>query len=315
MPVKIRKLIARSPTTWVRAWLKVLGPPFIALTVMISLLGGAAAFHRQGALDIRLWILSTLSLVLIHFGTSSLNDYFDYLSGTDNVNLSPTTFSGGSRVIQEGMLGPKTLLMAGSISIALGSSVGLYLAFLKGLPVLLLGIIGVFLAVGYVHPKINLSKMGFGELAVGLAFGPIMLSGVYYVQTETIDLGIILIGIVMGLLAASVLWINEIPDYEADKVTGKTNWVVRVGKKKASKIFCFLLSSPFILSAILIFQNILPRLSLVVFFTLMLAVKAERIALEEYNDVENLLPANALTIATTITFGVFLSGAFFIGRI
>lgn len=310
MPVEIRKLIARSPTVWVRAWLKVLGPPFIALTVVVSLLGAAIAFQRNCAFNLGLWILGTLGLVAIHFGTSSLNDYFDYLSGTDNINVAGSIFSGGSRVIQEGLLSPRALLITGSSFIAIGSIIGLYLAFLKGLPVLWLGIIGVILAVGYVHPLINLSKKGLGELAVALSFGPIMLSGVYYVQAQEINVDILLIGLIMGLLAASVLWINEIPDYEADKTTGKTNWVVRVGKKKASYIYALLISLIYILTAALIYKNILPKSAWIVFLTLLLAVKAVNIALKNYNNVEKLLPANALTIALTITFGILLSISF-----
>lgn len=312
MPVKIRQLISRSPTAWVRAWLKVLGPPFIALTVAVSLLGGAIAYQRKGALDFGLWLLSAMGLALIHFGTSSLNDYFDYLSGTDNINRTPTPFSGGSRVLQEGALSPKSLLLGGSLFIAIGSIIGVYLAFLKGLPVLALGVSGVFLAVGYIHPKINLSKRGLGELAVAIAFGPIMLCGVYYVQAQAIDLEIILIGIVMGLLAGSVLLINEIPDYEADKTTGKTNWVVRLGKKKASYAYVALLVLIYLLTFILLTKNILPKSSSIVFFTLILAFRACRIALKNYNEVDKLLPANALTIALTLTFGVLLSLAFLI---
>ena len=147
------------------------------------------------------------------------------------------------------------------------------------------------------------------QLATNATIG--LLSGVYYAQTKTVDLSIILIGIVLGLLAATVLWINEIPDYEADKTTGKNNWVVRVGKKKASLIYIVLLSLVYLLSAVLIYKNILPRFSWVVFLTLPLALKAGKIALRNYNDVERLLPANALTIALTISFGVILSLAFF----
>ncbi|HLD82722.1 MAG TPA: 1,4-dihydroxy-2-naphthoate octaprenyltransferase [Candidatus Omnitrophota bacterium] len=311
MPVQIRKLISRSPILWVRAWLRVLGPPFIALTLVVSLLGGTITFQRTGVINLLCWFLSALGLVSIHFGTSCLNDYFDFLSGTDNINLTPTTLSGGSRVIQEGTLSPRALLIAGSLFISLGAIIGLYLTYLKGPLILALGVIGVFLAVGYVHPNVNLSKRGLGELAVGISFGPIMLSGVYYAQTKTVDLSIILIGIVLGLLAATVLWINEIPDYEADKTTGKNNWVVRVGKKKASLIYIVLLSLVYLLSAVLIYKNILPRFSWVVFLTLPLALKAGKIALRNYNDVERLLPANALTIALTISFGVILSLAFF----
>lgn len=312
MPVKIRQLISRSPAAWVRAWLRVLGPPFIALTVAVSLLGGAIAYQRKGALDFGLWLLSAMGLVLIHFGTSSLNDYFDFLSGTDNINRTPTPFSGGSRVIQEGSLSPKSLLLGGSLFIAIGSIIGVYLAFLKGLPVLALGVVGVFLAVGYIHPKINLSKKGLGELAVAIAFGPIMLCGVYYVQAQSVDWEIILIGCVMGLLAGSVLWLNEIPDYEADKVTGKTNWVVRLGKKKSSYVYVILHYIVYLFTLLLILKNILPKSSWIVFLTLILAIKSHLIALKNYNEVEKLLPANALSIATTLIYGILLSLAFLI---
>lgn len=312
MPVNIRRLISHSPTAWVRAWLRVLGPPFIALTVVISLLGGVIAFHHTGLFNFGFWILSTVGLICIHFATSCLNDYFDFLSGTDNINLSSTIFSGGSGVIQEGKLSAKALLITGTLFITFGSVIGIYLTFLNGLPILLLGLVGVFFAVGYVHPKINLSKKGFGELAVGLSFGPIMLSGVYYVQTKIINLNVIFIGIMMGLLATTVLWINQIPDYQADKTTGKTNWVVRLGKKKASYIFVALLSFVYILTAIFIIMDILPRPSWILFLSLVLAIKTAWIALRDYNDVKRLLPANALTIALTITYGILLSSVFLI---
>jgi 1,4-dihydroxy-2-naphthoate octaprenyltransferase len=166
-----------------------------------------------------------------------------------------------------------------------------------------------------VHPRINLSKKGLGELAVGVSFGPIMLSGVYFVQTRRLISEVFLIGIVMGLLAATVLWINEIPDYEADKVTGKNNWVVRVGKKKASRIYCLLLISVYVLSAFLILQNIVPKLGWLVFFTLIWAIKAARIALRYYTEVENLLPANALSIVIITSYGFILGAAFTVSRL
>jgi 1,4-dihydroxy-2-naphthoate octaprenyltransferase len=177
---------------------------------------------------------------------------------------------------------------------------------------LALGIIGVFLAVGYVHPKVNLSKRGLGELAVAVSFGPIMLSGVYYVQTGMVDLNVILIGCLMGLLAGCTLWINEIPDYEADKTTGKTNWVVRLGKKRASYVYVAWLILIYLFAFILISNNVLPKSSLIIFVTLLFAFKASMVALRNYNEVEKLLPANALTIALTLTCGILLSVAFLI---
>ncbi len=289
-----------------------LGPPFIALTLAVSLLGAAIVFRWHRHLELWLWFLTALGLMLIHFGTSSLNDYFDFLSGTDNINKTPTPYSGGSRVIQDGSLSPKSLLLGGSLFIAIGSVIGIYLSLLKGWLVFWLGLTGVFLGVGYVHPKINLSKRGVGELAVAIAFGPIMLLGVYYVQTQIINREILLIGLMMGLLAMSVLWINEIPDYEADKTTGKNNWVVRLGKKVSSRVYVFWLSLTYLLALILIVKGVLPLASLIVFLTAILAFKSCRIALKNYNEVEKLLPANALAIALTLSFGALLSLSFLI---
>ena len=102
-------------------------------------------------------------------------------------------------------------------------------------------------------------------MAVAIAFGPIMLLGVYYVQTQAINKDILLIGLMMGLLAMSVLWINEIPDYEADKTTGKNNWVVRLGKKVSSRVYVFWLSLTYSLALILIVQGVLPKAALIVF--------------------------------------------------
>ena len=149
-------------------------------------------------------------------------------------------------------------------------------------------------------------------MAVAIAFGPIMLLGVYYVQTQVIGREILLIGLMMGLLAMSVLWINEIPDYEADKTTGKNNWVVRLGKKVSSRVYVFWLSLTYLLALILIVKGVLPMASLIVFLTAILAFKSCRIALKNYNEVEKLLPANALAIALTLSFGALLSLSFLI---
>lgn len=314
MPVKIRELIQRSPTKWVRAWLKVLGPPFISLTVILTILGGAIAWHNTGRIDFGLLFLTGLSLVFIHFATSSFNDYFDFVGGTDNVNYFPTPFSGGSRVIQQGLLSPKALLKGAIILLSIGSALGIYLTVLRGWVIFIFGLIGVFLGFGYVQPKINLSKRGLGELAVGFCFGPLILCGVYFVQARGITQNAIFSSLIMGLLGMSVLWINQIPDYEADSACGKKNWVVRLGKEKSSKVYVFLIIFIFTLTFLGLVFGILPRLVLLCFLALPLAFKACRIALKNFNSVHELLPANALTIALLVVFASLLSTAYIITR-
>lgn len=309
MPVKIRQLIAKAPTKQVYAWLKVLGPPFILLTVVLTVLGTSIAYH-QGYFKLPLFLMVLVSAACIHFGASCLNDYFDFLSGSDNLNATPTPYSGGSRVIQENLLKPQDLLKAGIALLTLGTIIGLVLSILRGWPVFILGVIGVFLAVGYVQPHINLSAKGLGELAVFLGFGPLLVSGAYYVQAKHFDKASLLAGLIMGILAMLVLWINEIPDFEADDKTGKKNLVVRLGKKRSAQVFTALMPVPFLITLAGILTKIFPYAAAWVFFCIALAWRAVRVASVNYADVHKLLPANASTIALIIIFGLVMSFGF-----
>jgi len=313
MPVKIRKLIAKAPTRAVYAWLKVLGPPFILLTVVLTLLGTAIAYS-QGYFKFSLFLLVLISTASIHFAASCLNDYFDFLGGSDNVNLTPTPYSGGSRVIQENLLKPESLLKAGIGLLSVGAAIGLVLTVLCGWKVLVLGIIGVFLAVGYVEPHINLSAKGLGELAVVLGFGPLLVGGAYFVQVGHFDKVSLFSGLITGILAGLVLWINEIPDFEADDLTGKKNLVVRFGKKRAAFIFIWLQPVAFTLTLFGLLIKIIPLSAGLVFLCAPLSVRAGRVVYKHYNDVQKLLAANASAIALIISFSLLMSFGFVLAK-
>lgn len=313
MPVKIRELISKAPTRTVYAWLKVLGPPFILLTVALTLLGTAIAFY-QGYFNLTLFLLVLAGSACIHFGASCLNDYFDFLGGSDNINLTPTAYSGGSRVIQDGLLKPDDLLKAGTGLLGAGAAIGLALSVLCGWQVLLLGVAGMFLAVGYVEPHINLSAKGFGELAVVLGFGPLLVGGAYFAQVGHFDKVSLFSGLITGILAGLVLWINEIPDFEADDLTGKKNLVVRLGKRSSALIFIWLQPAAFALTLIGLLTDIFPLSVGLVFLCLPLSIRAGKVAYKHYNDLHKLLPANASAIALIIFFSLLMSFGFVLAR-
>jgi len=313
MPVKIRRLIAQSPTKTVYAWLKVLGPPFILLTVVLTLLGTAIAYN-QGYFNFALFLAVLAGSACIHFGASALNDYFDFLGGSDNINQTVTPYSGGSRVIQDNLIKPETLLKAGIGLLSVGALIGLALSVFCGWPVLVLGIIGMFLAVGYVHPRINLSAKGLGELAVVLGFGPLLVSGAYYAQARHFDKVSLFAGVITGILAGLVLWINEIPDFAADDKTGKKNLVVRLGKKKAALTFIWMQPVAFVLALIGLAMKIFPLPGILVFLSAPLSLRAAKTAHKNYLDVQKLLPANASAIALIIVFSLLMSYGFILGK-
>ena len=71
--------------------------------------------------------------------------------------------------------------------------------------------------------------------------------GSFYVQTGVIELSAVYIGIIVGILSASVLFINSFPDYDADRSKGRRSLVILLGKQKASQVFRILIIFPYIL--------------------------------------------------------------------
>ena len=75
-----------------------------------------------------------------------------------------------------------------------------------------LGLIGVFLGIMYTG-FLRLAYNGFGDLAVFIGFGPLMVYGAAYMQNQTVDpITTLLFSLPVGILIALVLfilsWIN-----------------------------------------------------------------------------------------------------------
>ena len=144
-------------------------------------------------------------------------------SGADEQNVNPTQFSGGSRVIQYGLVSLRRMeaLSIGFYAIAL--AIGLLLLAIHFSPALLvIGVVGIVLSVGYTAPPLKLVYRGLGEITTAIGFGPLMLLGAYVVQSGgSISTGAIVASIPVALMVMLILYVNEIPDRPADTRAGK----------------------------------------------------------------------------------------------
>jgi 1,4-dihydroxy-2-naphthoate octaprenyltransferase len=121
-----------------------------------------------------------------------------------------------------------------TVSLLISTSIGLILTIQKGPGVLLFGAVGAFSAFFYTAPPLRLAaRRGLGELLVALNFGPLAVAGTVYALTGRVSWNDFLVGIPVGLLTAAILWINQFPDIEADRETGKYNLVVMLGRERA----------------------------------------------------------------------------------
>ena len=228
------------------------------------------------------YLFSSISLIFTLVGIFSLqlfsnlyNDFFDVKDGTDGINddyfnvgmndpiLEGAQLSGGSRAIELGLITlKKTKLLANLMLIcSLTSAIFiLLLSYLKtnsyhnSIYVSIIAISGIALGYFYTAKPLKLSaRKGLGELTIFLAFGPLLTLGTgFAISSETIILfskefyNLFFLGIPVGLLTTNILFINQFPDYKSDKLAGKNNLVVVLGKKAARWVYLIFLSLTFI---------------------------------------------------------------------
>ena len=284
---------------------------FLTATVVSIVLGTSIAWTRNGVFDLRWFVFCLAAGALLHAGTNVVNDYFDHRSGGDDINTEYVRpFSGGSRMIQRGLLEPREVLVEGSILLAAGAAIGFYLAFARGLFVLVIGGIGLFSGVFYAGPPFKLANRGVGEVFVGVNFGVLMTLGAYYVQTRTWSIEPLIASVPVSLLIFSVVYINEFLDYNADKAIGKKTLVVRFGREKAAEGYAILMSGAYvsILAGVLVAS--MPITTLIAFATLPIAVKAVFHAFKYHSSPVELAPANASTILCHLLTGLLLSAGY-----
>ena len=201
--------------------------PFLTATIVPVFLGlAAAAYDRHFSLGLA--SLTLVGAIAVHLGLNEANDIFDTLSGVDAANLTPTKFSGGSRVLQYGLVNLRQMTALAAVFYAIAIIVGLLLVAISGLGLLWLGVAGVLISYFYTAPPLRLVHRGLGELCVALGFGPIMVLGAYFVQTGHYALRPLILSIPVAILVMLILYANEVPDRFADAKTGKRTLVVRM---------------------------------------------------------------------------------------
>ncbi len=219
-------------------WFQELRAPFFTASIIPVLVGTALAYCTAGVFHPGLFVLSLFGMVAIHAGANIANDYFDHTSGNDWLNKDVTPFSGGSQLIQQGLLSPKQVLTAAWIALAIGALIGIaILVITQSMFILALGVAGIIGGYFYTASPLRLGYRCMGELVIGLLFGVMPVYGSYYVQTGSFDLVPIVPGVIVAMLIFLVILVNEFPDAPADGAVDKRTIVVVLGSRTAVWIY------------------------------------------------------------------------------
>lgn len=248
-------------------WYRAIRPFSFTASIVPVVVGGACALVAGGASPLA-FLLCLGGAVALQAGTNLVNDYYDHQLGADHSgSLGP------SRVIQEGWLAPRTVLLAGVAFFVAGGAAGFALVGMAGWPILLLGLIGVPLAYGYTAPPLKLAYRGLGELNVFLLMGPLMVLGGFLVH-RIAGAGIALAAsLPIGCLVAAILHCNNIRDLDDDRALGKQTLATIVGPRWAKVELAGLIGGAYAALAVAVLLGKLPRASLLAFLSLPTALQ------------------------------------------
>jgi len=232
---------------------------FISVTV------GAVLGGLYGPFDGIFYVWTLLGMIFLHAATNMINDYYDYRSGVDKPQAPTALYRPHPLVMKS--IAPRQVFMASIFFYLIAIAIGLYLVMLRGMPLLIIGLIGVFASFFYTASPIKYKYYALGELSVFLMWGPLIVSGAYYVQTQQISWQAVFISIPFGILVALVLLANNLRDIQYDGQVGIKTLGTLLGEKKTLILYYALAASAYAAVILLVAFKQLSPWGLLVFLS------------------------------------------------
>ena len=286
----------------ISTWLRVIRIRFLLASVIAVSNGLAISYWKYHTIDPIYAVLTYVGVIFLHASVDLLNDYWDYKRGID-IATKRTKFSGGTGVLPENLLAPRTVYIAGLVFLILGASIGAYFILVRGVAI---AIILGFAVVAIYFYSTRIVNAGLGELFVAIK-GAMIVLGSLYVQNAVLEPAAIYGGAIVGILSATVLFINSFPDYEADKSKGRRTLVIILGRKTASTIFPMFMIAAYALIAGGIFFGLTTVYSLISFVSMPFAIKSALSLRKDPQGIDNIVPAMASTVTYSRITGFLLA--------
>jgi len=253
---------------------------FLYAGLLPYLLGAAWAYAMAATIDAPMFWSGLGGVIFAVIGVEAFNEYFDARMGTDRV-FNPRDLPS----ISDGVF----WIGVGAFVLAL--AVGIYLTLRVGWPILVFALLGGAAAIFYEAPPIRWSYRGLGELVIALSYGPWMVLGSLYLHTRTVSWPAFCASLVPGLLIMSLAVVNAIPDFHQDRLVGKRNLVVRIGRRRAVWLYLALAALALCVVAIGVAIGLFPIATLGALLALPLLIASARRASDTFETPRLFVPA------------------------
>jgi 1,4-dihydroxy-2-naphthoate polyprenyltransferase len=251
-----------------RAWMLAIRPRTLPAAAAGVIMGSALAW-RDGFFRFDAALACLFTALLLQIGSNLANDVFDFERGTDTPErLGPV------RVTQAGLLTPAQVKVGMIFVFGLAALFGLYLAWLGGWPIILIGLAAILAAIAYTGGPFPLGYYGLGDVFVFIFFGLVSVSGTYYVQAGSVSAAAWWMTIPPGLIITAILVVNNLRDLESDRKAGKRTLAVMLGEQATKTQYVTCMIAAYLVLPLATWVGVIPWTSMLAWLSLPLAVRA-----------------------------------------
>jgi len=245
-------------------------PPTLWAAVTPVLVGGAAAVAKGHFLPVA-FVATLFSSVFIQIGANFANDLSDFRRGADaGPRLGPT------RVTQAGLLSPGEVATGTWVVMGLAALFGLYLVYLRGWPILAIGLASIAAGLLYTGGPWPFGYHGLGDVFAFVFFGVLAVVGTYYVHAGTVDTLTLLASLPVSFLVTAILVVNNLRDIDTDRAAGKWTLAVLIGPLATRVEYVLCVAGAMIVPAVLRWTGLVSGLFWLPWLTLPVAVRLVR---------------------------------------
>lgn len=222
-----------------KAWILAARPKTLTGAAVPVMIGIACAVAMYGWCGIRVVpaVLCMLFALIMQVDANFINDYFDFMKGTDDEQRL-----GPKRACAQGWITASAMRSGLFVTTLLACIVGLPLVYYGGWEMIMVGLACVVFCFLY---TISFSYIGLGDLLVLVFFGIVPVCMTYWLTAPptaltSIPFAVVLMSIACGLIIDTLLVVNNYRDIENDRRAGKFTLIVRIGERGGLVLYLML---------------------------------------------------------------------------
>lgn len=223
-------------------WIMAARPRTLSLSTTPVVVGTAVAWALERQVRWPAVAAALIGSMLIQLGTNLHNDAEDSKRGGDGPDRV-----GPPRVTASGLLDGVAVNRAACGCFAVAALFGVYLIWVGGWPIFLLGLGSILSGWAYTGGPLPIAYTPLGELFVVAFFGLGAVCGTYWLCTGELAPAAIDAGLALGLLTGAVLLVNNHRDVEADMRVGRRTLAIVAGPTATNCIYAAMMLAPFAL--------------------------------------------------------------------